>query len=61
MYTFEDHGVGRKLRDLVYGVLIVEDDAYFYMQHRADAPSAPLPALGGLGPSFVSIDDQVAV
>ncbi len=23
--TFEDHGVGRKLRDLVFGVLIVED------------------------------------
>jgi DNA-binding transcriptional MocR family regulator len=41
-----------------HGVLIVEDDAYFYLQHRADAPTQPVPGLRGLGPSFLSLDTQ---
>ena len=50
--------------ELIYSIaaanrlLIMEDDAYFYMQHRADAPQLPLPGLQGLGPSFLSIDTK---
>ena len=39
-----------------YGLTIVEDDAYFYMQHRAAEPSTPVPGLTGLGPSYLSLD-----
>jgi DNA-binding transcriptional MocR family regulator len=39
-----------------HGFLIVEDDAYFYLQHRADTPQRPVPILDGLGPSFLSVD-----
>ena len=41
-----------------HGLVIVEDDAYYYMQHRADAASRALPGLRGLGPSFLSIDSD---
>lgn len=43
---------------VAHGLLIVEDDAYFYLQHRADAPQQPVPVLHGLGPSFLSIDTR---
>ena len=39
-----------------YGLTIVEDDAYYYMQHRAADPNATVPGLSGLGPSFLSMD-----
>lgn len=39
-----------------YGLVIVEDDAYFYMQHRAHQPGSAVPGLSGLGPSFLSLD-----
>ena len=41
-----------------YGLVIVEDDAYYYMQHRAARPDMPLPGLSGLGPSFLSLDED---
>ena len=39
-----------------YGLTIVEDDAYFYMQHRSAEPATPLPGLSGLGPTYLSLD-----
>jgi hypothetical protein len=39
-----------------YGLTIVEDDAYYYMQHRAADPNAAVPGLSGLGPSYLSMD-----
>lgn len=39
-----------------YGFTVVEDDAYYYMQHRAHEPEKPVPGLSGLGPSFLSCD-----
>jgi len=39
-----------------YGLVIVEDDAYYYMQHRAHDESMPVPGLSGLGPTFLSLD-----
>ncbi|KAL3896909.1 MAG: hypothetical protein SGPRY_013167, partial [Prymnesium sp.] len=50
-----------------YGLTIIEDDPYFYQQHRADkhagegeegegGEGGDVPGLSGLGPSYLSID-----